>query len=96
MVGKMIFPNPPREKYNGFTKPVDWLKTPSNGVKNHLLKLKTFPASHMKHQPWPENSCVVGEKDFKPKQKKREGKEKGKKGKGKEGKRERKGGKGRK
>ena len=57
----------------------------------------------MKHQPWPENSCVVGEKDFKPKQKKREGKEKGKgkkgkrkKGKGKEGKRERKGVKGRK
>ena len=30
-----------REKYNGFTKPVDWLKTPSNGVKTHLLKLKT-------------------------------------------------------
>ena len=35
----------------------------------------------MKLQPWPENSCVVGEKDFKPKQKKREGKEKKEKGK---------------
>ena len=39
-----------------FTNPVDWLKTPSNGVKTHRLRLKTFSRILSKKKSEIENS----------------------------------------
>ena len=39
-----------------FTNPVDWLKTLSNGVKTHLLKLKASKFSRGAYAP-PPSAC---------------------------------------
>ena len=43
-----------------FTNPVDWLKTLSNGVKTHLLKLKTSKFSLGATPPPAPPAVVVG------------------------------------